>query len=199
MLDDRTIAFADFSGNRQYVTLGNLADNPRAHLFLIDYARRQRVKLWGRARAVDDDAGLIATLMPPGYAARAERAIQPDAVGEFTGQTRSLLSRIDHFLGLVDVVHWPAPRAKLAPYLRSMIAPEEMIREIGGARVTAIPTLATIARRISQTPFPDAIRREMVDILDSALFDTIRTVPCGRSAVLPGICSPFCITTLVPL
>jgi predicted pyridoxine 5'-phosphate oxidase superfamily flavin-nucleotide-binding protein len=75
VLDDRTIAFADFSGNRQYVTLGNLADNPRAYLFLIDYARRRRVKLWGRARAVDDDPELIAALMPPGYAARAERAI----------------------------------------------------------------------------------------------------------------------------
>ena len=75
VLGDRTVGFADFSGNRQYVTLGNLADNPRAHLFLIDYARRRRVKLWGRARAVDDDAGLIATLMPPGYTARAERAI----------------------------------------------------------------------------------------------------------------------------
>jgi len=75
VLDAHTIAFADFSGNRQYVTLGNLAENPRAHLFLIDYARRQRVKLWGHARAVDDDAGLIASLMPSGYAARAERAI----------------------------------------------------------------------------------------------------------------------------
>lgn len=75
VLDERSIAFADFSGNRQYVTLGNLADNPRAHLFLIDYAQRQRVKLWGRARAVEDDAALIEKLMPPGYAARAERAI----------------------------------------------------------------------------------------------------------------------------
>jgi predicted pyridoxine 5'-phosphate oxidase superfamily flavin-nucleotide-binding protein len=75
VLDERTIAFADFAGNRQYLTLGNLADNPRAHLFLIDYARRRRVKLWGSARAVDDDAALLAALTPPDYPARVERAI----------------------------------------------------------------------------------------------------------------------------
>lgn len=75
VLDDRTIGFADFAGNRQYITLGNLADNSKAHLFLIDYAGRQRVKIWGEARAVEDDPGLIAGLMPEGYGARAERAI----------------------------------------------------------------------------------------------------------------------------
>ena len=48
MLDDKTIGFADFAGNRQYITQGNLADNPKAYLFLIDYAHRQRIKLWGR-------------------------------------------------------------------------------------------------------------------------------------------------------
>ena len=56
VLDDKTIAFADFSGNRQYISSGNLADNPKAHLFLIDYANRQRIKLWGEARIVEDDA-----------------------------------------------------------------------------------------------------------------------------------------------
>ncbi|MGH8782023.1 pyridoxamine 5'-phosphate oxidase family protein [Paraburkholderia sp.] len=75
VLDDRTIAFADFAGNRQYITLGNLADNPKAHLFLIDYAQRRRVKIWGEARAVEDDDALVASLMPAGYKARGERAI----------------------------------------------------------------------------------------------------------------------------
>ncbi|RAU23908.1 pyridoxamine 5'-phosphate oxidase [Paramagnetospirillum kuznetsovii] len=75
VLDDRTIGFADFAGNRQYITLGNLADNPRAHLFLMDYAQRQRVKLWGEARVVEDDKDLITRLMPPDYKARPERAI----------------------------------------------------------------------------------------------------------------------------
>ena len=74
-LDDTTIAFADFSGNKQYITLGNLADNPKAHLFLIDYAQRQRIKIWGEARAVEGDDALIAELMPQQYKARAERAI----------------------------------------------------------------------------------------------------------------------------
>ena len=55
-----TIAFADFSGNRQYITSGNLADNPKAHLFLIDYANRRRVKIWGEAQVVEGDAELLA-------------------------------------------------------------------------------------------------------------------------------------------
>jgi len=75
VLDDHTIAFADFAGNRQYITLGNLADNPKAYLFLIDYARRRRIKLWGNARVVEDDPELLARLMPQGYKARGERVI----------------------------------------------------------------------------------------------------------------------------
>jgi predicted pyridoxine 5'-phosphate oxidase superfamily flavin-nucleotide-binding protein len=74
VLDAHTIAFADFIGNRQFVSTGNLADNPKAQLFLMDYARRQRVKIWGEAR-VDTDPALIARLMPAGYKARAEQAI----------------------------------------------------------------------------------------------------------------------------
>jgi predicted pyridoxine 5'-phosphate oxidase superfamily flavin-nucleotide-binding protein len=75
VLDERTLGFADFAGNRQYITQVNLADNPKAHLFLIDYAHRRRVKIWGEARIVDDDAELLAKLMPAGYKARAEQAI----------------------------------------------------------------------------------------------------------------------------
>ena len=74
VLDDRTLAFADFSGNRQFITTGNLADNPKAQLFLMDYAHRQRLKIWGEAR-VETDPALIERLMPPGYKARAEQAI----------------------------------------------------------------------------------------------------------------------------
>jgi uncharacterized protein len=76
VLDDQTLAFADFRGNRQYVTLGNLAENPKVCLFLIDYVHRQRVKIWGEARVVEDDPALVARLMVPGYYdARPERAI----------------------------------------------------------------------------------------------------------------------------
>ena len=75
VLDGKTIGFADFSGNRQYITQGNLADNPKAHLFLIDYANRRRVKIWGEARVVENDPELMNRLMPERYAARPEQAI----------------------------------------------------------------------------------------------------------------------------
>ncbi len=75
VLDDHRVAFADYAGNRQYVTVGNLDENPRAMLFVIDHETRRRVKLWGTARYVEDDPELIGRLFPTGYAARAERAI----------------------------------------------------------------------------------------------------------------------------
>lgn len=75
VIDERTLGFADYGGNRQYISLGNLADNPKVHLFLIDYAHRRRVKIWGEARVVEDDPALVARLMPEGYAAKPERAI----------------------------------------------------------------------------------------------------------------------------
>ena len=75
VLDERTLGFADFKGNRQYITTGNLAENSKAFMFVIDYSRRRRVKLWGRARVVDDDAGLLARLWPEGYQARFEQVI----------------------------------------------------------------------------------------------------------------------------
>jgi predicted pyridoxine 5'-phosphate oxidase superfamily flavin-nucleotide-binding protein len=74
-LDEHTIGFADFAGNRQYISTGNLAENDRAFLFLMDYANRRRVKLWGRARVVTDDPALLARLMPAGYRARPEQAV----------------------------------------------------------------------------------------------------------------------------
>jgi predicted pyridoxine 5'-phosphate oxidase superfamily flavin-nucleotide-binding protein len=74
-LDETTLAFADYAGNRQYITLGNLAENDQAFLFLMDYARRRRIKIWGRARIVEADPELISRLMPKDYPARAERAV----------------------------------------------------------------------------------------------------------------------------
>ena len=75
VLDEKTLGFADFSGNRQYISTGNLADNAKATLFLMDYANRMRVKIWGTARAVENDPALTAALFPDGYKARAEQAI----------------------------------------------------------------------------------------------------------------------------
>ena len=75
ILDKNTIAFADYSGNRQYITQGNLSENPKAHIFVMDYAHRRRVKIWGEARVVDDDPALLKSLMPVGYKARPEQVI----------------------------------------------------------------------------------------------------------------------------
>ncbi|BDG70506.1 pyridoxamine 5'-phosphate oxidase family protein [Roseomonas fluvialis] len=75
VLSPTQLGFADFRGNRQYITLGNLADNPKAFLFLMDYANRRRIKLWGTARVVEDDAALLQALRPDGYSAIPEQAI----------------------------------------------------------------------------------------------------------------------------
>jgi predicted pyridoxine 5'-phosphate oxidase superfamily flavin-nucleotide-binding protein len=75
VLDKNTLAFADYSGNRQYITQGNLSENPKAYIFVMDYAHRRRVKIWGEARVVDDDPALLQSLMPQGYKARPEQVI----------------------------------------------------------------------------------------------------------------------------
>jgi hypothetical protein len=75
VLDKSTLAFADYSGNRQYITQGNLSENPKAHIFVMDYAHRHRVKIWGEARVVDDDPAVLESLMPKGYKARLEQVI----------------------------------------------------------------------------------------------------------------------------
>jgi predicted pyridoxine 5'-phosphate oxidase superfamily flavin-nucleotide-binding protein len=75
VLDDKRLAFADFGGNRQYISAGNLSENDRASIFLMDYPNRRRIKLWGRARVVEDDPELLERLVEPGYQAKPERAI----------------------------------------------------------------------------------------------------------------------------
>jgi hypothetical protein len=75
VIDERTLGFADYRGNRQYITLANLSENDRAYLFLLDAARKQRIKLWGRARVVENDPALVETLFDKGYKAKPERAI----------------------------------------------------------------------------------------------------------------------------
>lgn len=75
VLDETTLAFADYRGNRQYISQGNLSGNPKVHLFLIDYALRARVKIWGEAAVVEDDPALIASLLSEGYKAKPEQAV----------------------------------------------------------------------------------------------------------------------------
>ncbi|WP_063686808.1 pyridoxamine 5'-phosphate oxidase family protein [Bradyrhizobium stylosanthis] len=75
VLDKQTLAFTDYAGNRQYITQGNLSENPKAYIFVMDYAHRRRVKIWGEARVVEDDEALTTSLMPKGYRARPEQVI----------------------------------------------------------------------------------------------------------------------------
>jgi uncharacterized protein len=75
VLDEQTLGFADYAGNKQYITLGNIQENPRAHVFLMDYAHRRRIKIWGELTAVEGDADLNARLKPEGYKARVERVL----------------------------------------------------------------------------------------------------------------------------
>jgi hypothetical protein len=74
ILDERTLGFADYAGNRQYISMGNLTENDRVCLFLMDYARQRRIKIWGRAR-VERDPTWIGKLMPEDYRARPEQVI----------------------------------------------------------------------------------------------------------------------------
>jgi predicted pyridoxine 5'-phosphate oxidase superfamily flavin-nucleotide-binding protein len=75
VIDEKTFGFADFRGNRQYITLSNLAETDRAFLFLIDFAHRRRIKVWGRARVIENDPSLVAKLFDEGYRAKPERVI----------------------------------------------------------------------------------------------------------------------------
>ncbi len=74
-VDEKTLGFADFGGNRQYITLGNLSENSKAFIFLMDYASRRRIKVWGHARVEDGDPALLDRLRDPAYPGKVERAI----------------------------------------------------------------------------------------------------------------------------
>jgi uncharacterized protein len=75
VIDEQTLGFVDYAGNRQYISQGNLAESPKAHLFLMDYAHKRRIKIWGEAKVVEGDAALVQQLMPVGYKARPEQVI----------------------------------------------------------------------------------------------------------------------------
>jgi predicted pyridoxine 5'-phosphate oxidase superfamily flavin-nucleotide-binding protein len=75
VVDEFTLGFADFAGNRQYLTLGNLSENPKAFIFLMDYSTGRRVKLWGEARVVEDGPALLEKLRDPAYPGKVERAV----------------------------------------------------------------------------------------------------------------------------
>ena len=127
VLDENTIAFTDFIGNQQYITLGNLQDNPKVILFLIDYTQRIRIKLWGTARVVENDPELLAQLADPTYRSHPERAI----VITLTAWDRNCPQHIQRRY----------PQSMVAPlidHLKTHIAAlEQQIRSLGAEPVAA--------------------------------------------------------------
>lgn len=118
VLDSNTLAFADFAGNRQYITQGNLAENDRAYIFIIDYLNRRRIKIWGTARVVENDPELLAKLMPEGYEARPEQAIVFTVSLWDTNCPQHIPQKID----LADVVQVVAERDRRIAELEAELA-----------------------------------------------------------------------------
>jgi predicted pyridoxine 5'-phosphate oxidase superfamily flavin-nucleotide-binding protein len=118
VLDNKTLAFADFAGNRQYITQGNLAENAKAYIFVIDYLNRRRIKLWGTARVVENDPELLARLMPEGYQARGEQVI----VFSVSVWDSNCPQHIPQKLDLADVVQVIAERDKRIAELEADVA-----------------------------------------------------------------------------
>ncbi len=129
VLDEQTIGFADFVGNRQYITQGNLAVNPRAQLFLIDFAHRRRIKVWGTARVVEGDDALTARLMPAGYKARPEQVILFTVSAWDTNCSQHIPQRFE----AADVA------AALAERDERIAALEAEVKRLAEAKVAASP------------------------------------------------------------
>ena len=123
MLDPHTLAFADFRGNRQYISLGNLAENPRVQLLLIDHAHQRRVKIWGTATVVEDDPGLLARLVDLAYDGVPERAI----VVQVSAWDVNCPQHIPQLLPAGEVA------AALAERDQRIAALEARLRALGGA------------------------------------------------------------------
>jgi uncharacterized protein len=118
VLDNRTLAFADFAGNKQYITQGNLAENAKAYIFIIDYLNRRRIKLWGTARVVENDSELLAKLMPEGYQARGEQVMVFTVAVWDTNCPQHIPQKLD----LADVVQVIAERDKRIAELEAEVA-----------------------------------------------------------------------------
>lgn len=115
-------------------------------------------------------------------AQRADRLIQPEAMSELIGPMRGVMIKAETVLSLAEEAPGDAPKAKIATYLRSLIVPEDFIREVGN-RMEAIKTLGSMARRIVMSGMPAASKREMAEILDSSIFDNIRTEILGNQSM----------------
>lgn len=113
VIDEKTLGFADFTGNRQYITLGNLSENSKAFIFLMDYANSRRIKLWGTARVLEDSAELLERLRDPEYPGKAERAI--------------LFSIEAWDINCPQHIHKRFPQAAIAPVIERL---QDKIREL---------------------------------------------------------------------
>jgi uncharacterized protein len=133
VLDHQTIGFVDYAGNRQFISTGNLQDNPKAYLFLIDYAQRQRIKIWGTARVVEGDEDLIRKLMPASYKARAEQVI----LFTVTAWDSNCPQHIPQRLEATDVAAAVADRDHRIAALEARIRELQPHAEAGGATSVA--------------------------------------------------------------
>ena len=124
VLDKTTLAFADFRGNQQFITQGNLTENPKAHIFLVDYVNRQRIKIWGEARVIEDDKALITSLMPENYRARPEQAI----LFRITAWDSNCPQHIPQKIDLSDVIAVVSDRERQITELRAQV--EELTRRL---------------------------------------------------------------------
>ncbi|HLG48067.1 MAG TPA: pyridoxamine 5'-phosphate oxidase family protein [Reyranella sp.] len=124
-----TLAFADFAGNRQYITLGHLRENDRAHIFILHFATQQRVKLWGRARVIENDTELMERLVDPAYKARPQRAIVFTPEAWDVNCTQHIVPRYSE--------------AEIAPGLNKLVARikelEEEVERLAGPRASSPP------------------------------------------------------------
>ncbi|HZZ29194.1 MAG TPA: pyridoxamine 5'-phosphate oxidase family protein [Pirellulales bacterium] len=127
VLDEHTLAFADFGGNRQYITLGNLSENPQAFIFLMDYAHSRRVKLWGTAKVVENDEALLSQLADPAY-----RAGKPERAIAFT------LAAWD--MNCPQHIHKRVPLKEVAPIIEQLQARVKQLEAELAQRDAQLPT-----------------------------------------------------------
>lgn len=138
VMDAHTLGFVDYAGNRQYITTGNLEENDKAFLFLMDYAHQRRIKLWGRARVVEGDADLTARLMPQTYRARPEQVI----LFEVEAWDLNCPQHIPQKLDAADVAH---ALAKLQARIDTLEVENATLRHLN--LKTGTPSSATAARK----------------------------------------------------
>ena len=195
VLDEHTLGFADYAGNRQYITLGNLAENDRAYLFLLDFAGRQRIKVWGRARVVEDDPALLARLADSGY--RGEAGARDPVHGRGLG--RELLAA--HHRALQRSRGAPTPRSVLrdriaeleaenAAALRAALVYAGALRTLFARAVRCASYLASQepASHMNHDNYDDSYIRGILNTVKTIAMVGVSTRRTGRAISRSSIC-----------